>query len=600
MKNSPNLCFLAFCLLLQLRTLSATNYYVSPTGADSNEGTNLTAPFRTVGYALQRAAYGDTILLRGGIYREPIVSFNNPQLALANLKHSSASWTNMLTIRSYATNEKPTIKGSLLVNHWTPYGKTVWMKSNWTNRSQQVFADGRMLKHLGWNAGHTVYPNQGVDNTSDLKAKGPPEFQMGLEDMLSGAWPDSFYHDTNNSTLYVRLADGGSPNARTMEVSVGMSWYMPHPYVKVDGITFQHSSTTQINGGWPGVALVDHSIVQNCAIEYCDFTGISLHANSQLLNCRIANNGMIGFGIGSNSVVSNCSVLSNHYLPFDFREEAAGTKIIGVSKGQCDNLIIENNEFGWNKGPGIWFDSMNSSNAPAIIRGNDIHHNGDGVMLEISTNILVYNNLIEANAYRGIYFSQSANCKAFNNTVIVPYTPMTKRPDVDVVCAFALVGGAGTRGARLTYNISITNNLIYDETVYGESALRTVVYESSPTVSNVIIDYNCYYAPNAANKGAVRFNVGSFTNTAIGPKNNQRVDFATWHTKGGHWGPAFDAHSIVANPLALSRRANKLQFKRVTQTGLTQMYVYNVAFGRSIVSGMTSVSAVSLKGRAAP
>lgn len=63
--------FLSF-LLLSPATLHATTYYISTTGSDSNSGT-LASPFRTINQAQIPATAGDTIYVRGGIYNERFI-----------------------------------------------------------------------------------------------------------------------------------------------------------------------------------------------------------------------------------------------------------------------------------------------------------------------------------------------------------------------------------------------------------------------------------------------------------------------------------------------------------------------------------------------
>jgi len=48
-----------------------TSYYVSPTGSDSNPGTE-TQPLRTIGKAIGKLAAGDTLYVRSGIYQEAV------------------------------------------------------------------------------------------------------------------------------------------------------------------------------------------------------------------------------------------------------------------------------------------------------------------------------------------------------------------------------------------------------------------------------------------------------------------------------------------------------------------------------------------------
>ena len=54
-------------------TLSAAIYYVSPSGSDKNPGTDPAKPMKSVSRAVQKLKSGDTLMLKGGIYRESVV-----------------------------------------------------------------------------------------------------------------------------------------------------------------------------------------------------------------------------------------------------------------------------------------------------------------------------------------------------------------------------------------------------------------------------------------------------------------------------------------------------------------------------------------------
>src|SRR5688500_1303986 len=55
---------------LERRVLMAT-YYVAPGGSDAAVG-SLEQPLGTIQQAADRAAAGDTVLIRGGVYRETV------------------------------------------------------------------------------------------------------------------------------------------------------------------------------------------------------------------------------------------------------------------------------------------------------------------------------------------------------------------------------------------------------------------------------------------------------------------------------------------------------------------------------------------------
>jgi parallel beta-helix repeat protein len=83
---------------LLLSSNSSTEYYVSPTGSDSNSGT-FQEPFKTIQKALNTVSAGDTISIRGGTYREKLT-----------VKTSGTSG-NSITIQNYE-NENVVIDGS--------------------------------------------------------------------------------------------------------------------------------------------------------------------------------------------------------------------------------------------------------------------------------------------------------------------------------------------------------------------------------------------------------------------------------------------------------------------------------------------------------
>jgi len=66
---------LAFLLLLTCAFASAfagTTYYVSTTGADTNNGTSTGTAWRHVQYAANHVAAGDTVNILGGVYNETV------------------------------------------------------------------------------------------------------------------------------------------------------------------------------------------------------------------------------------------------------------------------------------------------------------------------------------------------------------------------------------------------------------------------------------------------------------------------------------------------------------------------------------------------
>ena len=69
------LFFIAFLQgLLGLQQVYATTYYVSPSGVDTNTGTSLSTPVRTIKQALSKATTsGDIVYVQTGTYAEAVL-----------------------------------------------------------------------------------------------------------------------------------------------------------------------------------------------------------------------------------------------------------------------------------------------------------------------------------------------------------------------------------------------------------------------------------------------------------------------------------------------------------------------------------------------
>ena len=83
-----------------------TSYYVSPSGNDSNPGTQ-SAPWRTVQHAADTARAGSTVNVRGAIYEE-----------LVSINVSGNASDGFITFRSY-----PGETAVLDATHFTPSGR---------------------------------------------------------------------------------------------------------------------------------------------------------------------------------------------------------------------------------------------------------------------------------------------------------------------------------------------------------------------------------------------------------------------------------------------------------------------------------------------
>lgn len=112
-KKNPCMAFvLLFTLLLTMfagvNVHAATNYYVSPTGNDSNSGTSTGSPFKTIEKAVSAAAAGSTVYLLSGTYTYG----TNMSSTIVLGSKSGASTSNRPKLMAYDSSNKPVLNFS--------------------------------------------------------------------------------------------------------------------------------------------------------------------------------------------------------------------------------------------------------------------------------------------------------------------------------------------------------------------------------------------------------------------------------------------------------------------------------------------------------
>ncbi|HEX8552302.1 MAG TPA: DUF1565 domain-containing protein [Abditibacteriaceae bacterium] len=126
----------------------AATLYVSPMGDDAKAGTSIGAPLRTIQKAIDAAQPGDTILVRGGTYRETVAPTK------------SGTSNARITIQNYQ-NEPVTVSGTdPIAGNWTAVGNEVYRAAMPWNyhfenesadyNSNQVFHNGQMMELVRW------------------------------------------------------------------------------------------------------------------------------------------------------------------------------------------------------------------------------------------------------------------------------------------------------------------------------------------------------------------------------------------------------------------------------------------------------------------
>lgn len=461
----------ALLILVSPYAWSAT-YYVDTQGNDAAGGTTLTTPLKTIQKAINKVVSGDTIYVRGGVYREEV-----------NVNRGGGTADKMLKIHAYQ-DEVPIIRGSDHVTGWVLHSGKIWKKADWAHNSQQVFVggnDSHSLQQIGMPAAHYT----------SFHYKNP--VGTGLSSMVA----NSFYYDPYNKALYIWLADGSDPNTKMVEVSTKRRlMFMSVPYVHLKGFAFRHSSSSAFSQMGAAVELSSNSVLERCDIQYTDFIGISmgyLQTGAQAIDSVSSNNGNSGIvAPGSYDFkVSNVQMKNNNTRGFNPLWHAGGLKATTKAYG-----VVEYNEISYNNGSGIWFDYANSGK-PIVIRNNYIHDNGpvdSAIFFEVSNNGLIYNNVIANNQHRGIYLSASDKTRIYNNTIF----------GTGVYAGIEL-GGMPRTDATLTDN-EVYNNIISHGTSKYDMAIAA---PNGSSIANNTSDHNNYFRET----GAIQLYLGSMFST---------------------------------------------------------------------------------------
>src|SRR5665647_633270 len=130
-------------------TANATNYYISSSGSDTNNGTSTSTPWKTLS---KLNAYfsslqpGDNVLLnRGDVFYGSINVIK------------SGSFGSPITIGAYGSGAKPVITGFTNVTSWTNLGRNIWESTS----AVSTLPYTNMVSINGVNTAMGRYPNSG-------------------------------------------------------------------------------------------------------------------------------------------------------------------------------------------------------------------------------------------------------------------------------------------------------------------------------------------------------------------------------------------------------------------------------------------------------
>lgn len=368
----------------------AAEYHVdqkSPTASDDNAGTPQ-RPWKTISKSAEVLQPGDTVVIHAGVYREHV------QPARGGTAEAPITYC-------AADGEEVVLTGADVIDGWTAVGNGVWKKEPWTHRfpthpndekhrligrCEQVICQAELLKQV-----------------------------ERREEMPAG----SFFADTDNKVLYVRLPGDRDPNQAKVEASVRPVCFGPRgsravDHLRLRGLTVRYAA----NKAQYGALAVrgDYWLVEDCLVEWTNGNGMSFAGDHAILRrIRSRDNGQQGLGgRGRNFLLEEVVLERNNRKGFDKGWEAGAMKIVYARDGVVRRCKALDND-----GNGLWFDI---DVRDVIVEECRCQRNaGHGIFVEISGGFTVRNNLCTDNGTdkswgdAGIALGESNDCVIENN-----------------------------------------------------------------------------------------------------------------------------------------------------------------------------------------
>ena len=474
------LFLIIFGLFISGISFSQTTLYVANNGSDSNSGT-IDSPLKNIQTAINKMAAGDIVYLRGGVYREMVTVNKSDTKILAY------------------PGENPIIKGSNLMTGWVAEGN-YWKLPTKLVNVQQVFVDGNNpLQQIG-------YPRESFVTDDPSRKRYEIPVGTGIGDMAAGRfwWDGDKGNNDATGYLYIWLEDSSDPNSHSIEVSQRVSVLLlsgKGSYVK--GVQVEHSNSNTLREQGAAVSLRTECVMDSCRVQWCDFAGVGLGNRAKVINSVVVHNGAVGISSsgGDDFLVRNTRMAYNNYRNFYSQWHTGGFKAATHAYGTIENCEVDNNN-----GPGVWFDYCAKSASeddedgdnlyPIIVRNNYFHNNGTGtydtktlnnngtILIEVSEQAYVYNNIIDTFEYRGIWVS-SAWFSYFTNNVLTNGKSKT---------SYTIDGGASyVDWAWVKHNV-IANNILFNN--QSKVEIRMMPDDGGKKYFDNICQNNLIYRPD--------------------------------------------------------------------------------------------------------
>lgn len=364
--------------------------FVSPDGDEFVDGASINEP-TTIEKAILQAKTGNTIVLRGGVYRTGNLKFNKE-----------------ITIQPYF-DERPVLKGTEIADDWEKRGKywvTRWDSLHYVGPPRWWKPGGRDGPAVKYNDDLVLFDGKMFRPASDTS-----ELESGY-----------FYCQYKDNEIYI-IDD---PKGKEVEIVIyEYGLFREHgegadpkgPTILGLDIMGYAVACVEIEGNDPyrnieAYEMPDAPIgthIENCRMLFSPSSGLRVTSPESYIAYNDIS--MIG-NVAVNTWMSHNSIFEHNIIShsdwFDLRIYPAGIKVFN----QCYNYTVRNNYFGEMPCEAVWFD-VGHHDSKAY--NNYFYNCGMGLKIEISHKSYVAGNVF---VNSDLWFCNSNTCMAYNNTMI--------------------------------------------------------------------------------------------------------------------------------------------------------------------------------------
>jgi parallel beta-helix repeat protein len=486
--------------------------FLATNGRDANAGTQA-APVATLNRAVALASEGDTIVVRGGVYRDWHHNADSSSYDVVD---------KALTIQAYP-HEQVWFDGSDVVPtaRWVSGGFGLWY-AEWATPS---FCAGDYYERptTAQRADNTG-PCAHKDMATSPQAPIPGDPQMAFVDgvqltqkpALSELDASSFYYDWQARRIYL----GTNPAGHTVELAARpTALVMGGAGNTVRGVGFRRYATNQYHNV-TGAALYMGGSEQN-RVESAVFAnnaggGLSVsnpRPGSYVRLSVFARNGYTALGSNGGATQGRVNDFVIEHNVFNGNNASnfgwgctASCGQANVKLGHMNGFIFRDNivDNGVGRASGFWCDL---DCRDGLMVGNLVRNNGGhGIYYEVSSDGIIASNVVTGSGQPGITVA-SATTRVYNNTLVNNQFGLwvyddSRSPGVD---------GWDDVGPD-TADVELVNNVITDAPYYlikSQDPRADLSINTRPSDYYAEFDHNAYYRANGADQNLHNWIEGS-------------------------------------------------------------------------------------------